>query len=220
MGEGTIQAGGSDTAGALLDRPPEHALGRRVAGVSARRRRRALVLVPLVIAALVASVVYLQGGARLTGSGGSIGGPVDIGAEFHTTVFLDTDGGTIELVSARPIGATPDLRVELTLVRPTDGAVGVGSNRGPLDDRFRPVELRGHRLRTSDPDDLNHLIDVRLVATSEGIHQLAGIEVTYRSGFLRERTAVLPVPVCLSATDDWMADWEANPEFECPLPEP
>jgi|GEM_PF-6780234 len=169
---------------------------------------------PLAAALLVGTALYLSGGDRVTGAGGGVSAPVDLGAAFHTTVLLDTDGGTVELVSARPVGATPGLEVELTLVE-ARGSAGVGAARGPLDDeRFRQLPLEGHRLRTGQADEVRHLIDVRLVPGARGIHQLRAIEVTYRAGFLRERTAVLDVPVCLSA---W-TDWTIAPEIECPLP--
>jgi len=190
-------------------------LAERLAGVPARRRRTALVVVPLLAALLAGAALYLSGGDRLTGAGGGVSAPVDIGAEFHTTVFLDTDGGTVELVSARPVGATPDLEVELTLVELTSGASGIGAARGPLDDeRYRQLPLEGHRLRSSSNGDPRLLVDVRLVPGSLGIHQLRAIEVTYRAGFLRERTEVLDVPVCLTA---W-TDWAVAPESGCPLP--
>lgn len=184
-------------------------------GVTASRRRVLLVLVPMAAVVLAALALYLRGGDRPTGAGGGVSAPVDVGAEFHTTVFLDTDGGTVEFVSARPVGATPALQVELTLVERRSGANGIGAARGPLDDeRYRQVPLEGHHLRTSSPDEPHHEIAGHLVPGSRGVHQLRGIEVTYRAGFLRERTALLDVPVCLSA---W-TDWTAAPEIECPLP--
>ena len=83
-----------------------------------------------------------------------------------------------------------------------------------MDERYRKVDLAGHLLRTSSPDDLGYVLDIRLTATAEGIHQIRAVAVTYRAGLLRERTAVLSVPVCLSASEDWTA----ARDVACPLP--
>ncbi|MGQ0830339.1 MAG: hypothetical protein ACT4OV_01540 [Microthrixaceae bacterium] len=186
-----------------------------VAGrVSTSRRRVVLLVVAVCVAALAAAVLYVRGGDRLSGSGGGVSGPVTIGEEFHTMASLDTGGGTVELVSVTTIGTSPGLRAEVSLVELGD-APPLGSARGPLNDRYRVVDLAGHRLHTSRPDDLRYWLDIRLIATTEGIHQIRAVAVTYRAGFLRERTAVLPVPVCLSASEDW----KAAPEADCPLPD-
>ena len=164
------------------------------------------------VLAVAASASYLQGGARLTGTGGSVGVAVTIGEEFHTTVDLDTGGGTIELVSARAVGASPDLRVEVSLME-RGRAPRIGALRGSLPDGYRVIDLPGHRLRTSTPTgDL--VLDLRLIATRAGTHELRAVAVTYRAGSLRERTAVLPAPVCLSASEDWTA----APEVRCEVP--
>ena len=187
---------GSDTLASAASRVP------------ASRRRALLVLVPVVVVAAAAGASYLRGGARLTGTGGSVSSPVTIGEEFHTMVDLNTEGETLELVSARAVGASPDLRVEVSLVKRGD-APQIGASRGPLPDGYRVLDLSGHRLRTGRDGDL--VLDLRLIATSAGTHEMRAVAVTYRAGSLRERTAVLPAPVCLSAADDWTA----APEAQC-----
>ncbi len=79
-----------------------------------------MVVAPVLAAVVAASVLYVQGGDRLSGSGGNVGAPVTIGEEFHTMVFLDTNGGTVELVSARASDASPGLNVDVRLVPESD----------------------------------------------------------------------------------------------------
>ena len=216
---GTVSSNGRPGVSGLRDPEPVTTSGGgafagAVGRVPVSRRRTALVLVPAIVAVLAAGALYVRGGDRLSGSGGSVTGPVTIGEEFHTLAFLDTGGGTIELVSAMALGSPPGLQVDVSLVD-MGSAPSLGSSRGPLDARYRVVDLAGHRLRTSSPDDLGYQLDIRLIATTEGIHQVRAVAVTYRAGFLRERTAVLAVPVCLSAS----ADWKSAPEVVCPLPD-
>lgn len=173
-----------------------------LARVPARRRRAFVVAVPLFAVFVTAPVLYLRGGDRLHGAGGGVSGPVTIGEEFHTTVELNTDGGTVELVSARVLGISLGLDVEVSLVDRGDLPT-IGSSRGPLADGYRRLPIEGYALRGSKPGDSHIVLDLKLVATRPGVAQVQGVAVTYRDGFLRERTALLRAPVCLSASSDW-----------------
>lgn len=170
--------------------------------VPARRPRALVVAVPLLAVLVTAAVLYLRGGDRLHGAGGGVSGPVTIGEEFHTTVELSTDGGAVELVSARVLGISPGLDVEVSLVDRGDLPT-IGSSRGHLAEGSRRLPIEGYRLRGSSASDAHIVLDLQLVATRPGVAQVQGTVVTYRDGFLRERTATLRAPVCLSASSDW-----------------
>lgn len=177
----------------------------------AAMRRRVAAVVGL-LAVLLGAGLYFAGGSRVSGGGGSVSMPVTIGEEAHTMAYIDTGGGNVELLAARPAGVTGGMEVKVSLVDRGD-APSIGSSRGPLDNRYRLSDVAGHRVRSSRPDHLVDL-DVRLVATRAGTHQLKGITVTYRAGFGRQRTARLQVPVCVSAS----VDWRTAPPADCPLP--
>lgn len=173
-----------------------------LARVPASRRRALAVAVPLLAVLVTAPVLYLRGGDRLHGAGGGVSGPVTIGEELHTMVDLYTDGGALELVSARLVGVAPGLDAEVSLV--DKGELNtIGASRGQLAEGYRRLPIEGYRLRGSSASDSHIVLDLQLVATRPGVAQVQGIAVTYRDGFLRERTATLRAPVCLSASSDW-----------------
>jgi hypothetical protein len=166
---------------------------------------------------VIGSWLYLRGGARLSGAGGSVAAPVKVGEEFHTMAFLETRGGEIELVSAVPVGAGDGARVDVTLVD-VGGRGLVGSSTGPLGPDYRRLDIKGFKLESAASEDLRYALDLRLVAEREGAHRVSAIAVTYRDGFLRERTATVASPLCVLA----FADWSSIPivsDRDCPLPE-
>lgn len=143
------------------------AVGGRVAGL--------IVVSAVLVVVVLASIVYLHGGDRLSGAGGNVTGPVTIGEEFHTMVLLDTRGGSVELVSARPTGVSNGLQVDVTLVR-LGTRTPIGSSRGPLEPGFQEVTIPGHQLRSSDQDRPRYALDVRVIATAPGRYRMAATE--------------------------------------------
>ena len=189
-------------------------LGAHLSEVPADRRRKLLVGALIGAVLIVSAVVYVRGGDRLTGSGGGVSASVTIDEEFHTMAQLETHGASLELVSARPVGLSEGLEADVQLVRVRE-ADPTGSSRGPLSDAYEPIGLSGYLLQTLDGADETYWLDVTAVATEAGRQTMEGVEVTYRDGFLRERTAVIPMPLCLAAS----TDWRTAPDVDCPLPE-
>lgn len=166
----------------------------------ARARRRRAVLATLAALALVAAgggaLAYEQHGARLSGGMGEYGAGRPTGTEMHSIVMLDTHGGTVELRSATPVGVEGGVDADVQLVRLRGGHPGFFD--GPLGDGYEVLSLRGasvttHRTR----DDYPLWLDLRVVTTQPGVARVAGIDVRYRTGVLRERTAHLDAPLCL-----------------------
>ena len=146
---------------------------------------------------------YQNGGAHLSGGGfGAVGGPITTGQELHTSVHLETGGGEVVLLSAKPVRSDGDVRVQIRLAQVPPGRGGVGAWRDSLP--YGTVELPG---RTVQGTHLSPVwLDVSIVATRAGVHRLDGIEITYRAGALRTRTARFGVGVCVSASADWRRD--------------
>ncbi len=197
--------------------PSSGAAATRVSRWSLRRRRGLLAVVIVAAGLTTGAWLYLREGGRLVGAGGSITAPVKVGEEFHTMAFLETRGGPIELVSAVPVGESEGARVEVALVDVGDRGF-IGSSTGPLGPDYELLDIDGFHLDLPDADKGRHALDLRVVPEREGVHQVSAIAVTYRDGFLRERTATLTAPLCLLAFDDWTTIPMVTDQ-DCPLPE-
>ena len=86
--------------------------------------------------------------------------------------------------------------------------------RGPLPSGYEIVPLNGRTVRGASVGDSEYLLDLRVVATIGGEHQLRSVDVTYRAGFLRNRTVRLSVPGCVTASSDWTS--QKNAPFPIP----
>lgn len=171
-----------------------------------RMPARTLLLVVGVAAVLVAAIgvrVYAGLGPHLARTGGvSVGIPLARGEEGHTFVGLAGEGGTVTLLSARPVGADPTMRADLRVVR-LNGASPIGSSSGPLGAPYQLSAVHGATAHPpANPADRLWL-DLRVVATTPGPHLLRGVDVTYRSGFLRTRTVRVDYKVCVSVAPQW-----------------
>lgn len=144
-----------------------------------------------------AGFAYAQGGDRLALDGYGGAGPTLVDVDFHVFVALGTDGGAVELVSARPVGAAGAVEADVQLVR-IEGEDPVGTYRGRLRRDYVVVPLGGHVV-DGPLGTTSHWLDVRVRPTETGVVRLASVAVTYRDGFLRERTAELGIPLCLVA---------------------
>jgi hypothetical protein len=153
----------------------------------------------LIVGAAAIAFAYLGGGPRLSPYRGTSGGPVSVGEQSHHFVLLGTSDETVELVSARAVGADPSLEVHVYLVR-LAGGPPIGSSRGPLGSGYHLLVIDGARIRSSPPDVAPYWLDLFVIATEPGEHCVEGIDVTYRAGFLRTRATRLASRVCLSAT--------------------
>jgi hypothetical protein len=153
--------------------------------------------VVLVVVLGVGTGLYLLGGGRLAAQTGRTSLSGARGDELHTFLRLGTGGDTVELVSAHAVGLDPELEAEVRLVRLVGGSP-IGSSVGPLGDGYEIVKLAGSRIRSSPPGDVPYWLDLRLVTSGLGEHCLHGVDVTYRAGFLRTRTARLATEVCVS----------------------
>jgi len=172
--------------------------------MTAWQRRLATVLVPLAILATLGSARFVSGGPRLHGGGGSVSGPAAIGEEFHSMVELDTGGHPVTILRAHAVGVAGNVEVRTTLVR-----LGVNnpiaSSRGPLGAGFETIGLPV-QIAASPRVRAVYAFDVALRPTGKGTASVAGINVTYRAGLLRTRTATLSVWVCIHGSDDWRTD--------------
>jgi hypothetical protein len=179
--------------------------------VRVRTIRRLLVLLTIVLVVAAPPILYLRGGAHVRGSGGSITAPVALGDELHMFVALDTGGSDVELRSARVAGLRGDAATEVHLVR-RHGLPVIGASQGPLASGYELLEVRGRHVRSSSPDDLEWL-DVRVVPHRAGALTIRSVKVRYHDG-LRRRTATLPVPACVYASQAVVPIDEGS----CPLP--
>lgn len=146
-----------------------------------------------------ASVLYLRGGDRLTGAGGTVSLAVAQGEEFHAFASLDSGGGSVELVSVRPVGVSDGLEVDVRLVLLGDGSF-LGAWRGPLESAYEFPELRGTVI-TQGRDLAGYALDLRAVASRTGTYRVEAVDVTYRAGFLRTRTARIPARSLVCVTE-------------------
>lgn len=175
------------------------------------QRRAAVVLLPATFLACIALVRYFSGGPRLGPSGARVSAPVTVGEEFHAGVPLPTRGGDVELIEVRPVGVTGAVVVDVRLATRSQSATTLlGTVRGPLTERDGVVVLPTSAAKgltiTMDGREPVYTLDVRMIGTEPGTSGLTGVDVTYRAGFLRQRTARLNVAICLHASSDWRSD--------------
>ena len=166
-------------------------------------------LLPATVVAAISSLRYLKAGPRMRAVGFGISAPVTVGEEFHVGVPLPTRGGAVELVDVRPVGVSGPVTIDTRLTVPGPSGRQLGSVRGPLtrDDAIALPQssVRGVVASTDGPPTM-YTVDVRMIATAPGTSMFTAFEVTYRAGFLRQRTARFNVSVCLHASSDWTTD--------------
>jgi hypothetical protein len=160
--------------------------------VDLRARLGVAATVVVTVAILGGAVGYLAGGGRVHGNGPTAAySGVPVGEEVHTTLFIEVVGGPVEIVSAEVRSSSDrlagDVRVVVSEAQPVFGV------RGPRPGvRTQPVANR--RIAGESTQ-----LDMRLVATAPGRHDIDAVAITYRAGAVRERTAILPMSLCVDA---------------------
>jgi hypothetical protein len=166
-------------------------------------RRASVVLLPSILLATFGLGRYLHGGGRLDRSGFPVSGPVSIGEEFHVGAPLGASGGEIEVLTVRPIGVTGPVVVDVRVVLES-AKIPLGF-RGPLpsDVAVLPLPSPGNALKVNTGGvHTIYSLDLRMIPTAAGVSRVEGIEVTYRAGVLRQRTARFS-GTCITAFTDW-----------------
>jgi hypothetical protein len=163
------------------------------------------VLLPAILLTTVGLVRYFQGGGRLDRSGFGLSAPATVGEEFHAGAPLGASSGQIEVLAVRPVGVSGPVAVDLRLVLET-GRAHLGSFRGPLPSHYVVLPLpspgNGLKVNTGGPETV-YSLDLRMIPTAAGVSRVKGVDVTYRSGALRERTARITAAICIDASSDW-----------------
>lgn len=140
--------------------------------------------------------------------------PVIIDEELDVLIPLDTGGEDVTLVRTNAVGVTGTATVDVRLLR-TREPVRAYFLRGSLRQAipgmpaYDVLPLAGATVnglgwdRSDERERLQYVLDVRLRPPDTGAHGIKALEVTYRSGFLRARTAVLSSTLCVLASAHW-----------------
>ncbi len=170
----------------------------------ARRRRLvleiaiAVVICAVLVAIACAAVWWFNGGAHLEGGTGGITGPVALGEPFNMSMFLDVDGGEVELVSAQAHDVSPELVVTTQMV--LSGGPGGGAEVGDIETLgYEVAPIAGTRIDSDRPEGSGPQLLVTLVASEPGVFSLHDVDVTYKAG-PRTRHARLTGDACLLVT--------------------